>query len=121
VELAAAVHPALRVARHVGYLVERAADEQAAIHIDSRRAVAHAIGTAALASTAAPGHTAAPGLNAATPGGVVPRRVAELLRPRTRANLWALSALPLGLAVFTVAWTGEAIWDLYELIGLATR
>lgn len=117
VELAAAAHPALRwVARHVSYLVERAADEQAATHVGSRRTVAHAIGTAALASAGA-----APGLNAAAPGGVVPRRVAELLRPSARTNLWALSALPVGLAVFTVAWTGEAVWDFFELLGLATR
>ncbi|GIJ61046.1 M48 family metalloprotease [Virgisporangium aurantiacum] len=123
-ELAAAAHPALRwVARHVGYLVERAADEQAAAAVGSRRTVAHAIGAAALASAGtAPGLNAgAPGLNAAAPGGVVPRRVAELLRPRARANLWALSALPVGLAVFTIAWTGEAIYDLGELIGLAHR
>jgi Zn-dependent protease with chaperone function len=116
-ELAAAAHPALRwVARQVGYLVERAADEEAAARVGSRRTVAHAIGTAALASTAM-----APGLHAAAPGGVVPRRVAELLRPRSRANLWALSVVPLGLAVFTVAWTGEAVYDLVELIGHATR
>lgn len=115
VELAAAAHPALRwVARQVGYLVERAADEQAAAYVGSRRAVAHAIGTAALASVGAP-----PGLNAAAAGGVVPRRVAELLRPGARANLWALSLLPAGLAVFTVIWTGEAIKDLVELIWLA--
>jgi Zn-dependent protease with chaperone function len=117
VELAAAAHPALRrVARHVGYLVERAADERAAAQVGNRRTVAHAIGAAALGS--APGPL---GMNASVPGGVVPRRVAELLRPRPRANLWALGALPVGLAVFTVVWTGEAIYDLQELIGLAHR
>lgn len=117
VELAAAAHPALRwVAGQVGYLVERAADERAANQVGNRRTVAHAIGAAALGSTAGP-----LGMNASVPGGVVPRRVAELLRPRPRANLWALSALPVGLAVFTVVWTGEAIYDLQELIGLAHR
>lgn len=119
VELAAAAHPALWwVARHVGYLVERAADERAAAQVGSRRTVAHAIGTAALAS-AGPGPVS-PGLHAAAQGGVVPRRVAELLRPRARTNLWALAVLPVGLAVFTAVWTGEAIWDLTELIGLAS-
>jgi Zn-dependent protease with chaperone function len=117
VELAAAAHPALyRVVRQVGYLVERAADERAATQVGSRRTVAHAIGTAALGATAGP-----LGMNASVPGGVVPRRVAELLRPRPRANLWALSALPVGLAVFTLVWTGEAIYDLRELLGLAHR
>lgn len=115
VELAAAAHPALWwVARHVGYLVERAADERAAADVGSRRAVAHAIGTAALASAAA-----SSGLNAAAPSGVVPRRVAELLRPEPRVNLWMLGVIPAGLAAFTIVWTGEAIYDLFELLRLA--
>ncbi|MEV6932727.1 M56 family metallopeptidase, partial [Dactylosporangium sp. NPDC051485] len=53
-ELAVAAHPALWWAgRHVDYLVERAADERAAVALGSRRTVAHAIGTAALAAVAA--------------------------------------------------------------------
>jgi hypothetical protein len=49
----------------------------------------------------------------------VPRRVAALLRPPARVNLWALGVLPIGLAGFTLGWTGEAIYDLYELLRLA--
>jgi Zn-dependent protease with chaperone function len=116
-DLAAAAHPALRwVARQVDYLVERAADEAAAVRTGSRRTVAEAIGRAALAST-----RSAHGLNAATPGGVVPRRVAALLRPGAGMNLWVLGALPAGLAAFTLAWTGEAVYDLVELLTLAAR
>jgi hypothetical protein len=40
-----------------------------------------------------------------------------LPRPQTRTNAWALSALP----VFTTVWTGEAIWDLGELLTLGHR
>ncbi|MFD0599228.1 M56 family metallopeptidase [Catellatospora coxensis] len=50
-DLAAVGHPALWwVARHVGYLVERDADEQAARAVGNRRTVAHAIGRASLAA-----------------------------------------------------------------------
>ncbi|MBF9127539.1 M56 family metallopeptidase [Plantactinospora sp. S1510] len=117
-ELAAATHPALWwVARSVDYLVERAADEQAAVEIGSRRTVAHAIGTAALATTGSRDLRA--GLHAAASGGVVPRRVAELLRPPARRRWSGLGALPVSLALASVVWTGEAIYDFFELLNAA--
>ncbi|BCY11528.1 M56 family metallopeptidase [Actinoplanes sp. L3-i22] len=117
-ELAAAAHPALWwVARHVDYLVERAADEYAATRIGCRRTLARAIGTAALAASAA--SPAGPGLHAASPGGVVPRRVARLLKPRAGRGAAILYLAPIGLAVFSLAWTAEAAYDLGELIHAA--
>lgn len=117
-ELAAATHPALWwVPRHVDYLVERAADEQAAVEVGSRRTVAHAIGVAALAAT---GRQDLPhSLHAAAPGGVVPRRVAELLHPHPPVRSRALRALPVSLAVASLLWTGEAVWDFFELLSAA--
>lgn len=118
-QLAAAAHPALWwVTRHVDYLVERAADEHAAREIGCRRTVAHAIGTAALAVTAAP---RGPGLHAAAPGGVVPRRVARLLRPARWSLAAVFGVVPAGLAAFSLIWTGEAIYDLGELLHSALR
>jgi Zn-dependent protease with chaperone function len=115
-ELAAAAHPALWwVSRHVDYLVERAADEHAATEVGSRRTVAQAIGAAALA-TVTP--VAPVGLHAASAGGVVPRRVASLLKPRARVAA-VIGAVPLALALFSLAWTVEAAWDLGELISAA--
>ncbi|GIE80587.1 membrane protein [Actinoplanes philippinensis] len=115
-ELAAAAHPALWwVSRHVDYLVERAADEHAATEVGSRRTVAQAIGAAALAA-AAP--LAPAGLHAASPGGVVPRRVASLLKPRARVAA-VVALVPVALAAFSLAWTAEAAWDLGELITAA--
>ncbi|WP_433788936.1 M56 family metallopeptidase [Actinoplanes sp. CA-252034] len=115
-ELAAAAHPALWwVSRHVDYLVERAADEHAATEVGSRRTVAQAIGAAALAAAV----PAVPvGLHAASPGGVVPRRVASLLTPRPRVAA-VIGLVPPALAVFSLAWTAEAAWDLGELITTA--
>ncbi|MFF0379402.1 M56 family metallopeptidase [Actinoplanes missouriensis] len=113
-ELASAAHPALWwVTRQVDYLVERAADECAATVVGSRRTVAEAIGIAALAATPRP----AVGLHAA--GGVVPRRVSNLLRPPGRRTAAILCALPVALAAFSLIWTGEAAYDLGELLHAA--
>lgn len=111
-DLAAAAHPALWwVARHVGYLVERAADEQAALAVGNRRTVAHAIGRASLAAAG----TVALGLHAAGRGGVVPQRVASLLDPpQPRASRWR--AVPVLLAASSLVWTLEAAYDLVELL-----
>ncbi|MFF5228216.1 M56 family metallopeptidase [Dactylosporangium sp. NPDC000521] len=115
---AAAAHPALWwVAKHVDYLLERAADEQAAVEVGSRRTVAHAIGAAALATSDAA--TAGSGwsvLHVAIPHGIVPRRVSLLLTPRSRPAAGLLTLLPAGLAAFSVAWSVEAAVDLVELI-----
>lgn len=121
--LAAAAHPALWwVARHVDYLVERAADEQAASDVGSRRTVAHAIGVAALA-TAGTGASAAGSalsvLHVATPRGIVPRRVSLLLTPRDWRGARLLRLLPAALAAFSCVWSVEAALDLVELIEAA--
>jgi Zn-dependent protease with chaperone function len=120
--LAAAAHPALWwVARHVDYLIERAADEAAAAEVGSRRTVAHAIGAAALATAGTgPATAGRPVLHAAVAHGIVPRRVALLLAPRTWPAAGLLCLLPTALAAFTVAWSLEAGLDLVELL-LAAR
>ncbi|GHF50458.1 Zn-dependent protease with chaperone function [Amycolatopsis bartoniae] len=116
-ELAAAVHPLLRpVARRVGFLVERAADESAVRELGDRRQVAVAIGTAALATT----EPARPGARLMALGsspGVVPDRVRALLRPG-RAARWQ-AVVPVVLAATTVLWTGECLLDLVQLLELA--
>ncbi|MEU4689134.1 M56 family metallopeptidase [Actinoplanes sp. NPDC023714] len=113
-ELAAAAHPALWwVTRHVDYLVERAADERAAAVVGCRRTVAQAIGKAALATT----RPQVVGLHAA--GGAVPRRVRHLLGPPVRRAGAILCVLPVALAVFSLLWTGEAAYDLGELLHAA--
>ncbi|MEU8075085.1 M56 family metallopeptidase [Catellatospora citrea] len=111
-DLAGVAHPALWwVARHVGFLVERAADEQAAQAVGSRRTVAHAIGRASLAATPA----VRLGLHAAGRGGAVPQRVASLLHPpRVGASHWRL--IPILLALSSLVWTIEASIDLVELL-----
>ncbi|MET7418950.1 M56 family metallopeptidase [Dactylosporangium sp. NPDC005555] len=118
--LAAAAHPALWwVARHVDYLLERAADEQAATEVGSRRTVAHAIGAAALATAGTGASAAGTGrsmLHVAIPAGIVPRRVSLLLTPRTWRGARLLPLLPAGLAAFSVAWSVEAALDLVELL-----
>lgn len=76
--------------------------------------MAHAIGAAALASTGTLASSRA--LNAASPGGVVPRRVACLLRPRGSTAAPVLVLLPLELAIFSLVRTGEAVYDLGELL-----
>jgi Zn-dependent protease with chaperone function len=114
-ELACAAHPLLRVlAVRVDYLVERAADEKAARTVGDRRSVAFAIGAAALA-----GAGGGSGLQLAERGGVVPRRVRELLRPRRRRVPWFFLLLPACLAVTSLVWTVEAARDLVELLQAA--
>ncbi|MEU7901674.1 M48 family metalloprotease [Actinoplanes sp. NPDC049118] len=117
-QLAGAVHPALWwVAGQVDYLVERAADEHAAAAVGSRRVVAHAIGVAAVARGG--GRPVADGLHIAVRPGVVPRRVAALLRPRARRIPAWMRLLPATLALSSLVWTGEAAYDLLELLHAA--
>ncbi|GAA4608779.1 Zn-dependent protease with chaperone function [Actinoplanes octamycinicus] len=118
-ELAVAAHPALWwVGKHVDYLIERAADERAAASLGSRKTLAHAIGVAALAGAGSPFAAA---LHAAVPGGVVPKRVAHLLRPQPRPAPPLFLLLPAAVALSSVIWTGEATLDLVELIHAALR
>lgn len=119
--IAAAVHPAFRLlTRHIDYLIERAADEQAAIHIRDRRVVARAIGAAALVSSGTAGLRMAPAAGDLRRAGAVPRRVASLLSP---LQAWSplLLLVPLGVAAFDLAWTAECLWDLGELLYSAQR
>ncbi|MDR6317393.1 M48 family metalloprotease [Actinoplanes couchii] len=114
--LAAAVHPAFRLlTRRIDYLVERAADEQAAVRVHDRRAVARAIGAAALVSSGAAGLRMAPAAGDLRRAGAVPRRVASLLSP---LRVWSplLLMAPIGVALFDLAWTAECVWDLGELL-----
>ncbi|MEU4422458.1 M56 family metallopeptidase [Actinoplanes sp. NPDC024001] len=117
--LAAAVHPAFRwLTRRIDYLVERAADERAAAELDNRRAVARAIGTAALVSVGATGLRMAPSGPDLRRAGAVPRRVASLLSP-LRARSPLPLAIPLAAGLFSLAWTAECVYDLGELLAAA--
>lgn len=97
VHLAARANPFLRPLRTaVSYTAERWADEEAAAEVGSRRAVARAIGRAALLSPPAP----AAGLPALTGAGPVPRRVEALMRPAPAGRAWP----PVGTAAGLAAW-----------------
>lgn len=121
-DLAGAVHPALRwVSPRVGYLVERAADEHAASAVGDRKVLARAIGMAALAADGRPMLRAGPFVSFAKARrpGAIPRRVAALLGGQTHERrLWP-AAVPAVLAVSSLVWTGEALYDLVELLVLA--
>ncbi|WP_030166449.1 M56 family metallopeptidase [Spirillospora albida] len=116
-ELAGAAHPALWwVASRVLYLIERAADEQAAGAVGDRRTVATAIGAAALAASRAPAAPAPAHTSFARPRrGAIPRRVGELLTPTPHRLTWLLTA-PALLAASSLVWTGEAVYDLLQLL-----
>lgn len=105
VQLAARANPFLRPLRTaVAYTAERWADEEAARTIGSRRTVARAIGTAALASRGSPVPTLA-GLAAPGP---VPRRVAALLGPAPAPHNWPPASTSVGLAAWAAA-AGTAV------------
>lgn len=114
--LSAAVHPAFWwLTRRIDYLVERAADERAAAELDNRRAVARAIGAAALVSVGATGLRMAPSRRDLRRAGAVPRRVASLLTP-LRAQSPLPLIVPVAVALFSLAWTVECVYDLGELL-----
>ncbi|MEU1519297.1 M56 family metallopeptidase [Streptomyces sp. NPDC005811] len=93
--LTAALNPLLRPLAVAGdYVLERWADEEAALCVSDRTVVAHAVGRAALASAGA----ARPTGLAAT-GGVVPQRVRALLAPPPRRRSLPLVAGGLLLVV----------------------
>nr|SBO97177.1 Peptidase M48, Ste24p precursor [Nonomuraea gerenzanensis] len=121
-DLAGAVHPALRwVSGRVGYLVERAADEHAATVIGDRRVLARAIGAAALAAHGRPAlRSSGPfaSFAGARRPGAIPLRVAALLAQARGGRLWP-AAVPAVLAASSLVWTGEALYDLVELLVLA--
>ncbi|WP_328878777.1 M56 family metallopeptidase [Streptomyces sp. NBC_00299] len=105
VQLAARANPFLRPLRTaVAYTAERWADEEAARAVGSRRAVACAIGKAALVSRGTPVPTFA-GLAAPGP---VPRRVAALLGPAPVVRSWPSVFTSVGLAAWGAA-AGTAV------------
>ncbi|MEF9885940.1 M56 family metallopeptidase [Streptomyces sp. P9-A4] len=100
VHLAARANPFLRPLRTaVSYTVERWADEDAAAEVGSRRAVARAIGKAALLAPRAPAAT----LPALAGAGPVPRRVAALMRPAPVGRAWPPACTAVGLATWGAA------------------
>ncbi|MEV6542543.1 M56 family metallopeptidase [Streptomyces sp. NPDC051665] len=100
-QLAARANPFLLPLRTaVSYVTERWADEEAARSVGSRRAVARAIGKAALVSRGTP----APTLAALAAPGPLPRRVAALLAPPPPARTWP----PLFTAVSLALWSAAA-------------
>ncbi|MCC9156248.1 M56 family metallopeptidase [Streptomyces parvulus] len=105
VRLAALANPFLRPLRTaVAYTAERWADEEAAKTVGDRRAVATAIGKAALVSRGTPVATLA-GLAAPGP---VPRRVAALLGPAPAVRTWPSVFTSVGLAAWAAA-AGTAV------------
>ncbi|MCD0449780.1 M56 family metallopeptidase [Actinocorallia sp. API 0066] len=113
--LSAYAQPALwPLIRRVGYMVERAADEEAARVTGDRGDVAKAIARAALARKDMGTANTAGMLAMSAPSGAVPRRMAAMMGPAV-ARRWLLAA-PVLIAVSTVIWTGECVYDLFELL-----
>ncbi|WP_221349455.1 M56 family metallopeptidase [Streptomyces beigongshangae] len=105
VQLAARANPFLRPLRTaLSFTAERWADEEAARVVGSRRAVARAIGKAALVSRGTPAVTLA---GFAAPG-PVPRRVAALLGPAPVMRSWPSVFTSVGLAAWGAA-AGTAV------------
>ncbi|MFF3328955.1 M56 family metallopeptidase [Streptomyces sp. NPDC002888] len=105
VRLAAQANPFLYPLRTaVSCTTERWADEEAAEAVGSRRAVARAIGKAALVSRGTPVPTLA---GFAAPG-PVPRRVAALLAPAPATRTWPSAFTAVGMAAWTAA-AGTAV------------
>ncbi|MGW0789800.1 M56 family metallopeptidase [Streptomyces sp. NPDC002911] len=118
-QLAARANPFLLPLRTaVAYSTERWADEEAAYAVGSRRAVATAVGKAALFSHRPPG-PAVPAFAASSPVGPVPRRVAALLDPEPSAGLWPPPSAHLVLAAVT-ATVGTAASALSSLSAAVT-
>lgn len=116
--LGAAVHPLLTpMVSRVQYLVERAADEAAADALGDRRQVATAIGVAAVRATRVAPPAAS--LHIGARPGEIPRRVSALLTAAVRRRF--LVMVPALVAVSTVVWTGECVYDLGELLHAARR
>ncbi|MBC2863775.1 M56 family metallopeptidase [Streptomyces mexicanus] len=110
VRLAACANPFLLPLRTaVAYTVERWADEEAAQAVGSRKAVARAIGRAALVSRGTPAPTLA-GLAAPGP---LPRRVAALLGPAPAVRTWPPVFTTVGLALWTAA-TGVLLSAMFS-------
>ncbi|MFJ9630923.1 M56 family metallopeptidase [Streptomyces sp. NPDC091280] len=99
-QLAAQANPFLLPLRTaVSYVAERWADEEAAHSVGSRKAVARAIGKAALVRRG----TTAPALAGFAAPGPLPRRVAALLAPAPPARAWPPLFTAVGLALWSAA------------------
>ncbi|MFJ8790733.1 M56 family metallopeptidase [Streptomyces sp. NPDC102462] len=110
VRLAACANPFLWPLRTaVAYTTERWADEAAAQVVGSRRAVARAIGKAALLPQGTPAPAFAP---FAAPG-PLPRRVAALLGPAPAVRTWPPIFTAVGLALWTAA-TGALLSAMFS-------
>ncbi len=102
--LTAALNPLLRSLAVAGnFVLERWADEEAAVRVGDRTVVARAVGRAALASAGVP----RPATLAAT-GGAVPQRVRALLAPPPRRRSLPLVVGGLLLAVCCVSLANAA-------------
>ncbi|MCX4775985.1 M48 family metalloprotease [Streptomyces sp. NBC_01264] len=126
VDLAAAVHPALRSLRPaLDFHLERWADESAASAVGDRRLTATAIARAALAASTAEKRPENRGPLLTVGTGPVPQRVEALLRPvplrprshRTRA---ALAGLVTAVSVSAPSGLVLAYW-LHEYVELTAR
>jgi Zn-dependent protease with chaperone function len=114
--LGAAIHPVLfPMVRRVEYLAERTADEAAARTVGDRRGVAEALGLVALHTR---GGRRVGALHIGSRLGQTPRRVMALLDTSVQRRFPAL--VPLFVAVSTVVWTCECVYDLQELFRIAT-
>ena len=114
--LAAAANPLLRpLAEAGGFVLERWADEEAAVRVGSRTVVARAVGRAVLAAAG----TSRPAALAAT-GGAVPERVRALLAPPPprRTPTFVAGALLLTLCCVGLA---NAASDSESLVDSAER
>lgn len=119
-QLAARANPFLLPLRTaVAYSTERWADEEAACAVGSRRAVATAVGRAALFSHRPPGAATLPSFATAGP---VPRRVAALLDPEPSAGLWppANPHLALAAVIATVGTAASALSSLNATVTLVS-
>ncbi|MGW3655695.1 M56 family metallopeptidase [Streptomyces sp. NPDC005151] len=118
-QLAARANPFLLPLRTaVAYSTERWADEEAAQVIGDRRAVAGAVGKAALFAHRSP--TGPPAFAAFAAVGPIPRRVAALLEPVPPTRLWPPSSAHVALAglVATVGTTVSALSSLNAAVAL---
>ncbi|MGW0830431.1 M56 family metallopeptidase [Streptomyces prunicolor] len=112
----AAVNPLLRPLSDAGgFVLERWADEEAAVRVGDRTVVAHAVGRAALAGSA---NRSRPAL--AATGGAVPQRVRALLAPPPprRALPFVAGAALLVVCCVSLA---DAATDSEEMIETAQR
>ncbi|WP_327245507.1 M56 family metallopeptidase [Streptomyces sp. NBC_01320] len=118
-QLAARANPFLLPLRTaVAYSTERWADEEAAQAIGDRRAVAGAVGKAALFAHRSP--TVEPAFAAFAAVGPIPRRVAALLEPVPPTRLWPPSSAHVAFAglVATVGTTVSALSSLNATVTL---